>query len=228
MLRRLAVCIRYSRQQKYQWLQRSRLAIDLCHNQTRPTSSFGYSINCFHDSKINSNSISHQTTVMTVSNSTIYDSVEYIEGEDLASILRDPTLTPRVDYVVIDVRDDDFEGGNIISAINVPSHRLMERLPELIKEYGHVPKIIFHCALSQVRGPTSAGIYHQAVLQAITNKSPSIASSHDSNDNDSIESIKSQQVFVLRGGFALWQARYKDTTDLMENYNRELWESEYM
>ncbi|RKP26843.1 Rhodanese-like domain-containing protein [Syncephalis pseudoplumigaleata] len=138
------------------------------------------------------------------------DSVEYIESDELASLLRNSALTPRVDYVIIDVRDDDFEGGNIVSAINVPSHRLMEQLPALVKQYAHVPKIIFHCALSQVRGPTSAGLYHQAAMQRI------------------VVAGEPQQVLVLRGGFALWQAKFKDAADLIENYNRELWESEYM
>jgi hypothetical protein len=36
-----------------------------------------------------------------------------------------------------------------------------------------------------------------------------------------------QQVFVLRGGFALWQARFKDQEGMIENYDPELWEAEY-
>ncbi|KAI8058591.1 Rhodanese-like domain-containing protein [Syncephalis plumigaleata] len=167
-----------------------------------------------------SSPILHRMTMAIFSHCSGQNTVEYIDSDELASLLRNRELTPRVDYVIIDVRDDDFEGGNIVSAINVPSHRLLEQLPSLIKEYAHVPRIIFHCALSQVRGPTSAGIYHQTVLQMRNTKGAK-------DDSDATSSI-TQQVLVLRGGFALWQAKFKDTTDLIENYNRDLWEAEYM
>ncbi|RKP05125.1 hypothetical protein THASP1DRAFT_26326 [Thamnocephalis sphaerospora] len=152
---------------------------------------------------------------MTVSSAStravVSSTVEYIDCDTLADMLRDTTLTPRVDYVVVD-------GGNIPSAINVPAHKLTEQLEHLVTAYGHVPKIIFHCALSQVRGPRSAGLYHKAALMAAetveTNPSPDAT-------------IVTQDVLVLRGGFALWQARFKDHTDMIENYDRELWELEY-
>lgn len=57
--------------------------------------------------------------------------------------------------VVVDVRDDDFAGGNIPSAINVPSQRLLSHdqkaLDGLIEKTKGAEVVVFHCALSQVR-----------------------------------------------------------------------------
>lgn len=34
----------------------------------------------------------------------------YVDSEELVALIRDPTKTPGVDYVIIDVRDEDFIG----------------------------------------------------------------------------------------------------------------------
>lgn len=55
------------------------------------------------------------------------------------------------DFVVVDVRDDDFIGGNIKGAINKPSREFLMNVDGLVKQTKQVPLIIFHCAMSQVR-----------------------------------------------------------------------------
>jgi len=55
------------------------------------------------------------------------------------------------DFVVVDVRDDDFVGGNIKGAINEPSKEFLMNVDGLVKQTKAAPLIIFHCALSQVR-----------------------------------------------------------------------------
>lgn len=35
------------------------------------------------------------------------------------------------------------------------------------------------------------------------------------------------QVYVLRGGFGQWQARYKNDPEMIENYRPELWDAEF-
>lgn len=57
----------------------------------------------------------------------------------------------RKDFLVVDVRDDDYEGGNIKGCLNSPSRKFLLEVDGLIKETKEVPLIIFHCALSQVR-----------------------------------------------------------------------------
>ena len=58
------------------------------------------------------------------------------------------------DYVVVDVRDSDFIGGNIINCRHVPSNVFSDKLDALVRETKNVPQVIFHCALSQSRWVT--------------------------------------------------------------------------
>ncbi|KAJ3071525.1 hypothetical protein HDU98_005190 [Podochytrium sp. JEL0797] len=110
-------------------------------------------------------------------------------------------MKPHVDYMVVDVRDGDFVGGNIKDAVNIPAHTLTAD-PAKTEPLLSVPKrLVFHCALSQVRGPKCANAYLREVGAA-----------------------EGQQVFVLQGGFADWQAKYGDSS-LTENYNKTLWEN---
>ncbi|KAG0175480.1 hypothetical protein DFQ28_000099 [Apophysomyces sp. BC1034] len=127
----------------------------------------------------------------------------YADSEELVALIRDKTKTFGKDYVVIDVRDNDFEGGNIPGAVNVPAGTLVDNVDGLIAKYGKVPVVYFHCALSQVRGPKSARIYNESL---------------------SLRGIQlNQQVKVLRGGFEGWQAKYRDENDLIENYDPAFW-----
>jgi rhodanese-related sulfurtransferase len=61
--------------------------------------------------------------------------------------------------MIIDVRDEDFTGGNIIGARNIPAHEFEAAIPALIKETckSDIVKpydVVFHCMLSRQRGPT--------------------------------------------------------------------------
>jgi rhodanese-related sulfurtransferase len=57
----------------------------------------------------------------------------------------------KTDFVVVDVRDDDFIGGNIKGAINQPSSEFLMNVDRLVMQTKQVRCVIFHCALSQVR-----------------------------------------------------------------------------
>jgi hypothetical protein len=58
---------------------------------------------------------------------------------------------PGEHYLVVDVRDSDFIGGNITNCRNAPSDTFLDNLDDLIREIKNVPQVIFHCALSQAR-----------------------------------------------------------------------------
>ena len=58
---------------------------------------------------------------------------------------------PRKDFIVVDVRDDDYAGGNIIGSLNQPSSKFLMNVDGLVKQTKEVPLVIFHCAFSQVR-----------------------------------------------------------------------------
>ncbi|KAJ2878015.1 Cdc25 phosphatase Ibp1, partial [Coemansia aciculifera] len=115
-------------------------------------------------------------------------SLAFINAKELATRVRDQKQVSGRDYIVIDVRDVDFVGGHIPGAENVPAHTLFERMDELINRYQRVPLVVFHCAMSQVRGPKSARSYLRAVnarLETAPQDSP----------------LHKQQVVVLTGGF---------------------------
>ena len=67
------------------------------------------------------------------------------------------------DYAIVDVRDDDWEGGNIKGAVNHPSYGFLARVDELVKQTKDVPLVIFHCALSEVRWAPIPSRYYDDV-----------------------------------------------------------------
>ncbi|KAJ3214490.1 hypothetical protein HDU67_001622 [Dinochytrium kinnereticum] len=130
-------------------------------------------------------------------------SASFVDPETVASWLKDPSLKQGVDYQVVDVRDLDFDGGHIRGASNIPAHELLENTEKHLPDLAKPKKLIFHCALSQVRGPKSANGY----LAALREKAV----------------VLDQEVLVLKGGFNTWQSKYKDDKALVEDYKPELW-----
>ena len=66
---------------------------------------------------------------------------------------------------------------------------------------------MFHCALSQQRGPSAALRYareRERVLGA--------------------EESQKQEVYVLEGGFVQWQEKYGKDTRLTEAYVEDIWQ----
>lgn len=61
-----------------------------------------------------------------------------------------------VDFLIVDVRDADFETGNIPQCINIPADLFLK---DPKKQNLTASKLVFHCALSQVRGPKCAQAY---------------------------------------------------------------------
>ncbi|KAI8324303.1 Rhodanese-like protein [Martensiomyces pterosporus] len=137
-----------------------------------------------------------------------------ISVDQLATLVRDPTKRPGVDYLVVDVRDEDYKGGHIPGAVNVPAHEIRDRAGELIDKYAKVPEVVFHCALSQVRGPKSARIYSEAVQQRL----------ESAGDSDP---LFSQNIHVLTGGFTSWLYRFRESEpQLIESFDKKYWDEE--
>ncbi|KAH0586408.1 hypothetical protein H2248_007644 [Termitomyces sp. 'cryptogamus'] len=133
--------------------------------------------------------------------------MKYITRDELADVIK--TSIPKKDFVIVDVRDDDFRGGNIKGAINKPSRDFLTSVDELIKDTKDIPLVIFHCALSQVRGPKAARIYEETRRNVLYGKDIP------------------HEVAVLREGFARFQEKYRDDPDLIENWDKEIWSSEW-
>ena len=73
-----------------------------------------------------------------------------VTPQELATIIKSDKV-PWKDYCVIDVRDDDWHGGNIKGAHNSQSHGFLLKVDDLVSRTKNVPMVVFHCALSQVR-----------------------------------------------------------------------------
>lgn len=134
-----------------------------------------------------------------------------ISREKLATLVRSKSPS----LAIIDVRDSDYIGGHIANGINVPTNTHDYRMPELVRTLKDKETVVFHCALSQQRGPSSALRYLREKERLEAGKG------EDGNEvkgEDGVEGVKAdvtgdgegvvkngQKVYVLEGGFVKWQ-----------------------
>ncbi|KAI0086936.1 Rhodanese-like domain-containing protein [Irpex rosettiformis] len=128
--------------------------------------------------------------------------VKYITPDDLAAIMKSSKV-PNKDYCIIDVRDDDWHGGNIKNSQNSPSHGFLLKVDKLVQETKNIPVVVFHCALSQIYAET------RDLLQAEGEDIP-------------------HEVLVLQGGFSDFQAKFHKDPELVENWDAKVWASEWV
>lgn len=100
----------------------------------------------------------------------------------------------------------DHIGGHIYSSIWIPSSSLDVRMPELVRTLQDKEKVVFHCALSQQRGPSAALRYARERERTL-----------------GPEASHKQEVYVLEGGFLQWQEKYGKDTRLTEAYVEDIW-----
>ncbi|KAA8564183.1 hypothetical protein MFRU_065g00270 [Monilinia fructicola] len=141
---------------------------------------------------------------------------------------------------IIDVRDDDHIGGHIKHSTHIPSSTLDYKIPELVRKLKDKDTVVFHCALSQQRGPSAAlryirererlmgaGVVGKAMEK---NKEENTEKKADDGDwEDIVEDTekKEQKVYVLDRGFVGWQEIYGEDTRLTEGYRKEIWQGGY-
>ncbi|KAH8604871.1 Rhodanese like domain [Trypanosoma vivax] len=116
---------------------------------------------------------------------------KYMDAAELVALLDNSDQCEEV--AVIDCRDEDRADGWIRGSIHFPAatqnqSKHME-LASTLNERG-LTIAVFHCALSQVRGPRAAGRFADA-LRALNLQAP--------------------RVYVLRGGFEHFHAMYADS-----------------
>jgi rhodanese-related sulfurtransferase len=181
-------------------------------------------------------SLHHSRTMSSIS----LADLEYISRESLASDFKSqdsPSLPPNT--AIVDVRDSDHVGGHIKGSTWVPSSQLDYKTPELIRSLKDKEIVIFHCALSQQRGPSAA-------LRYLREKERLDPTSQAESKNDIVEKgegvqkqgeaeggenkgpagiqVKKQKVYVLKGGFTMWQEKYGQDANLTEGYEKDIWE----
>ncbi|CZT12584.1 probable Putative protein-tyrosin-phosphatase [Rhynchosporium agropyri] len=157
--------------------------------------------------------------------------------------------TPPSNIAIIDVRDDDHIGGHIKHSIHAPSQTLDIKMPELVRKLKDKETVVFHCALSQQRGPSAALKYIRerdrllglsAELQSGSgvgqvlkkNKEEEVVKEGEGKDTrddewQDLEEKKDQKVYILDRGFVGWQEVYGEDPRLTEGYRKEIWKEGY-
>ncbi|KAL8996625.1 MAG: hypothetical protein Q9169_003907 [Polycauliona sp. 2 TL-2023] len=175
--------------------------------------------------------------------------LQRLPATSLSSLLLSPTTSATI--AIIDVRDSDYAGGHIRSSIHVPSSTLDHRLPELVRTLQSKEKVVFHCALSQQRGPGAAlryiaerermfggepreekikvdkkvaeeGLCGKDMKSAVGDKGK-VEKVGGGTEVEEQEGKHQQEVLVLDGGFVKWQERYGTDIRLTEGYVPDIW-----
>jgi len=176
-----------------------------------------------------------------------------LSATDLSKILLSSTSsnldaqpTPAQDIAIVDVRDDDHIGGHIRTSIHAPSHTLDTKIPELVRKLQSKEVVVFHCALSQQRGPSAALRYLRerdrllgGVGQALKKDKLRGDGAGDKGGEEDAdgewedvderkgEKEKEQKVYILERGFVGWQERFGEDSRLTEGYRKEIWRDGY-
>ena len=151
------------------------------------------------------------TTFVPITVSTL----QRVSPTSLASSL----LSDSSKIAVIDVRDSDHIGGHIKSSSWIPAHELDARIPELLRVHRDKDKVVFHCMLSQQRGPSAALKF----ARALRDKQEKERKAAGKGVGEA-EGKEGPEVCVLEGGFGMWQARYGEDERLTEGFVKDLWE----
>ncbi|KAL0426433.1 UNVERIFIED_CONTAM: Dual specificity phosphatase Cdc25 [Sesamum latifolium] len=88
-------------------------------------------------------------------------SITYITGSQLLSLRSRPNIA------IIDVRDEERTyDGHIAGSLHFASGTFVDKLPSLVEATQDKDTLVFHCALSQVRGPKCARRFAEYLADA--------------------------------------------------------------
>lgn len=121
--------------------------------------------------------------------------------------------SPHGSLAIIDVRESDYVGGHIKGSWHYPAGDFYTSLPEIYHKIyiDKIHDVVFHCMLSQARGPSSTLKFLRSIDDIVDSKVKLYL------END-------VHVYVLKGGFNRWQGEYGKDSSVTEDYNAELWE----
>ena len=115
-----------------------------------------------------------------------------------------------LNFAIVDVRDVDYVGGHITTSMHFPSPNLDCQMPTLLRKCADKDVIVFHCALSQQRGPSAALRYLRERDEKASKENKYMKAPSDEGDGSpggATGGAKKQEVFVLDGGFVKWQEK---------------------
>lgn len=160
----------------------------------------------------------------TSSKSLTLADINYIERSTLKKWIQQGQTNLGEKFQVVDVRDNDHIGGHIINSKHIPagkfkdasSGQTMSKLLSYLRDT-HGTCVVFHCMLSQVRGPSSAMKFMRYCNELL----------ETSQDEQEKEFILNLRITILRGGFAKWQEDYGDDPSLTQGYQKDIWKYGY-
>ncbi|KXH52225.1 hypothetical protein CSIM01_12235 [Colletotrichum simmondsii] len=152
--------------------------------------------------------------------------LQRISAAKLSALLLAEQAAGTSSVAVVDVRDDDYLGGHIKGCINMPSRSLDATMPTLMRRLEGKKTVVFHCALSQQRGPSAALRYLRERDQNLASTTTTTTTTTTDSAEDSA-SAEPQTVYVLDRGFVGWQEKYGEDERLTEGYSKELWKDGY-
>ncbi|GAB1313398.1 hypothetical protein MFIFM68171_03608 [Madurella fahalii] len=122
----------------------------------------------------------------------------------LKTQLTDKTPKSARDFVLVDLRRTDHQGGTIRGSINLPAQSLHPTIPTLysVLRASSVRKIIWYCSSSRGRGTRAAGWFADYIS--------------DQGDSE-------MQSLVLVGGIKGWATAGPEYTQWMDEYDEPVW-----
>ena len=154
-------------------------------------------------------------------------SLSYITREDLSKQLLESDTAPALppNLAIVDVRDSDHVGGHIRGSTWVPSSELDYKMPELVRKLRDKEVVVFHCVLSQQRGPSAALRYLREKKRLDPDgQTESKGVTKEGEEQAKAVEDKKQKVLVLRGGFSEWQEKYGPDKRITESWQKDIWE----
>ena len=149
----------------------------------------------------------------------------YIKQDEVMALIKQEHIeksevpSTKKRFLIVDVRDDDHQGGNVWGSIHCPDSDFVSHMPRLLTTINELQQhggddekiiVIFHCMESIMRGPRCARRLHMFFEQhgqepvVFRRKSPVV-------------------IRVLMGGADRWIRRFHGETTMVENFNDDFW-----
>ncbi|KAF9774791.1 hypothetical protein IL306_007175 [Fusarium sp. DS 682] len=138
----------------------------------------------------------------------VYPAPEHQPGgltrDEVLKLMKEVSSVTEQDFVLIDLRRNDHEGGTIRGSINLPAQSLYPTIPKLygVFKAASLRKIIWYCSSSRGRGTRAAGWF----------------SDYIANRGDS--EMKS---LVLLEGIKGWATAGGEFVEWMDEYEPAVW-----
>ncbi|KAK3327040.1 Rhodanese-like domain-containing protein [Cercophora scortea] len=135
-----------------------------------------------------------QSEVVTISREEVLAMLQNLDGK---------SNTTR-DFVLVDLRRNDFEGGTIRGSINLPAQSLYPTLPVIysIFKAAGLKKVIWYCGSSRGRGSRATAWFADYLLSV---------------------GDTSMQSLALAGGVRGWATAGEKYVALMDEYDEAVW-----